>query len=91
MHPAQAWAAPGQSGASLASSALRRREDAEAHFWVESLSALHLLGHLHVDAASMHALQIFQVSLSENAIHLVGSYPRLLEQTDLTPTLSAKR
>ena len=74
---------PGQSGASLASSALRRREDAEAHFWVESLSALHLLGHLHVDAASMHALQIFQVSLSEK-LHLVGS-PTLLEQTDLTP------
>ena len=47
------------------SSALRRHEDAEAHFWVEGLSALHLLGHLHVDAASMHALQIFQVSTSK--------------------------
>ena len=56
-------AAPDQSAASLASSALRRREDAEAHFWVEGLSALHLLGHLYVDAASMHALQIFQVKM----------------------------
>lgn len=32
------------------------------HFWVESLSELHLLGHLCVDSASMQALQIFQVS-----------------------------
>lgn len=31
------------------------------HFCVESLSELHLLGHLCVDSASMHALQIFQV------------------------------
>lgn len=62
--PSTSLAASNQSGASLASSALRRSEDAEVHFWVEILSALHLLGHLHVDAASMHALQIFQVSTS---------------------------
>jgi len=37
------------------------RGDADTHFWVESLSELHLLGHLCVDSASMQALQLFQV------------------------------
>ncbi|CAL5228160.1 g11240 [Coccomyxa viridis] len=53
-------AAPDRDGASLADSALRRRKEADMHFCVESLSELHLLGHLCVDSASMHALQIFQ-------------------------------
>lgn len=54
-------AAPDRDDASLADSALRRRKEADMHFCVESLSELHLLGHLCVDSASMHALQIFQV------------------------------
>lgn len=56
-------AAPDQDDACLADSALRRRKEADMHFCVESLSELHLLGHLYVDSASMHALQVFQVRL----------------------------
>ena len=60
--PNASLAAPDQdTAASLADSALRRRKEAEIHFCVEGLSELHLLGHLCVDSASMHALQIFQV------------------------------
>ena len=63
--PSASLAAPCPVSASLASSALRRRsgDDPDVHFWVECASELHLLGHLCVDSASMHALQIFQVPL----------------------------
>ena len=54
-------AAPDQNTPNLADSALRRRKEADMYFCVESLSELHLQGHLCVDSASMHALQIFQV------------------------------
>ena len=53
---------------SLADSALRRRREADMHFCVENLSELHLLGHLCVDSASMHALQIFQVHLQSASL-----------------------
>ena len=61
-------AAPDRDGASLADSALRRRKEADMHFCVESLSELHLLGHLCVDSASMHALQIFQVHIQSGLL-----------------------
>ena len=59
--PSASLGGPDQDDASLADSALRRRKEADMQFCVESLSELHLLGHLYVDSASMHALQIFQV------------------------------
>ena len=61
--PSASLAAPDRNDASLADRALRRHREADMHFCVESLSELHLLGHLCVDLASMHALQIFQVHL----------------------------
>ena len=59
--PHASLSALNQDTAGQSSSALRTRGNADTHFWVESLSELHLLGHLCVDSASMQALQLFQV------------------------------
>ena len=88
--PHASLSALNQDSARQSSSALRTRGDADTHFWVESLSELHLLGHLCVDSASMQALQLFQVVDSTQILYHMRSFPHIALSQSPTRTFQSR-